>query len=373
MDIIPEIDYSLPEEEMMPEQLEFYNEVENSLNKGNFIEVGINDWYIDLYIHKYLHNVKELSDIEEIRNKLLHIDSLYPVSKYAISAKQFADECLIALKRYDEYLVNSQNNDVTDDYPDISSELRLNVQKLLGIPADALDIYRLQKHKQSNLIQENPEKFKEYLYWVYTEYSQKHGGWFNLIENKFIHIISIMNFELLNSFLLPRKYKYPFLEFKTINYAILAFGADGLNSILRPLNTKAENLLRKDFGMKPKEVAWFMETYLFERIQQEFPDTEVIQHGKPVWLEKQHYDIWLPEWKIAVEFHGPQHFEPIAIWGGEVALKDTKIRDQRKISLSIENGVELIITSNQEFGDPIAQIKQIIKNKSQNSYIIDIL
>ncbi|MDP3180338.1 MAG: hypothetical protein Q8M67_00800, partial [Bacteroidota bacterium] len=116
MTTIPEIEYSLLEEEMTAKQLEFFKEVEAALNKDNFIDVGINDWYVELYIQKYIHNITESTDIENIRNKMLCIDRLYSGEEYLISAKQFANECLIALKRFDEFLKDSQDNDVLADF-----------------------------------------------------------------------------------------------------------------------------------------------------------------------------------------------------------------------------------------------------------------
>jgi hypothetical protein len=57
----------------------------------------------------------------------------------------------------------------------------------------------------------------------------------------------------------------------------------------------------------------------------------------------QHYDIWFPEWKIAVEYHGRQHFEPVKFFGGEDGFKATVERDLRKIEISKLNNVHLIV------------------------------
>ncbi|WP_252898792.1 hypothetical protein [Secundilactobacillus odoratitofui] len=44
----------------------------------------------------------------------------------------------------------------------------------------------------------------------------------------------------------------------------------------------------------------------------------------------QHYDIYFPKYKIALEYQGAQHFEAISIFGGEAGLKNAQERDKRK-------------------------------------------
>lgn len=102
---------------------------------------------------------------------------------------------------------------------------------------------------------------------------------------------------------------------------------------------------------------WISETELFRKLQREFSASLVIQHGQPSWLGRQHYDIWFPHWKIAVEYHGKQHFEPIEFFGGVEAFRKTVERDQRKINLSKRHGVKLFVVS--EHDDVVELVHKI--------------
>lgn len=45
---------------------------------------------------------------------------------------------------------------------------------------------------------------------------------------------------------------------------------------------------------------------------------------------RQEIDIWIPEIKLAIEYDGKQHFEPLECFGGENGLKNTKRLDKIK-------------------------------------------
>lgn len=46
--------------------------------------------------------------------------------------------------------------------------------------------------------------------------------------------------------------------------------------------------------------------------------------------------------EILIEYDGEQHFQPVAIWGGEEALKRNQIRDKKKSEYAKVNGYKLI-------------------------------
>lgn len=60
------------------------------------------------------------------------------------------------------------------------------------------------------------------------------------------------------------------------------------------------------------------------------------------WLGKQSLDFYLPDYNIAIECQGIQHFEPVAIFGGEEEFNLILKRDINKNFLCHENGVRLI-------------------------------
>ena len=109
---------------------------------------------------------------------------------------------------------------------------------------------------------------------------------------------------------------------------------------------------------------WVSETALFRKLETEFSNTKVVQHGRPTWLGRQHFDIWFPNWKIAVEYHGRQHFEPVEFFGGKEVFLKTVERDKRKENLSKKHGVKLLIVTETDNPDDIVQdINNILKKR----------
>lgn len=60
------------------------------------------------------------------------------------------------------------------------------------------------------------------------------------------------------------------------------------------------------------------------------------------WLNRQSFDFYLPDYNIAIECQGIQHFESINFFNGEDGFNLRKKRDDKKLKLSITNGVTLL-------------------------------
>lgn len=56
----------------------------------------------------------------------------------------------------------------------------------------------------------------------------------------------------------------------------------------------------------------------------------------------QFFDFYLPDYKIAIEYNGRQHYEPVEVFGGIKGFEDTLDRDVRKASYCSNNGIRLI-------------------------------
>lgn len=57
-------------------------------------------------------------------------------------------------------------------------------------------------------------------------------------------------------------------------------------------------------------------------------------------------DFFIPEYGVAVECQGTQHFFPYEVWGGFESLKEIQRRDELKKRLCKEHGIEIIYFSN---------------------------
>ena len=82
-----------------------------------------------------------------------------------------------------------------------------------------------------------------------------------------------------------------------------------------------------------------------------------IQHFNKKWLGRQHLDFYLPDYKIAIECQGKQHFEPIEFFGGEEVFKYITSLDYIKYKLCKNNNVTIFYYSNKDY-----------KNTYQNIY-----
>lgn len=76
-----------------------------------------------------------------------------------------------------------------------------------------------------------------------------------------------------------------------------------------------------------------------------------IKQYKPDWLKPMSLDFYLPEYNIAIEVQGIQHFKPMKYWGGEETFKKLLNRDKLKKELCDKNNLSLIYYSelNMEF------------------------
>lgn len=74
------------------------------------------------------------------------------------------------------------------------------------------------------------------------------------------------------------------------------------------------------------------------------------------WLGKQSLDFYLPEYNIAIECQGEQHFEPIEHFGGIDKFLSTQKNDFKKFKLCNSNLNNIIYYSNIKEQEYFSQI-----------------
>lgn len=135
----------------------------------------------------------------------------------------------------------------------------------------------------------------------------------------------------------------------------------GMQPTINEWARNAMNRVREELGIPRIGEGWVSETELYRSLRCAFPDLSVLQHGRPEWLKPQHLDVWIPDLRVGVEFHGPQHFAPVEFFGGEDVFGQTVIRDERKKRLCSENDVTLlVITKTTEIPELIASIHETL-------------
>lgn len=92
-----------------------------------------------------------------------------------------------------------------------------------------------------------------------------------------------------------------------------------------------------------KEFASKGEQKLYDIIKELYPEEKVKIHDSPDWLGgNQHIDIHLPKRRIAIEYQGKQHFEPVEYYGGKKGFWRQQKLDERKRKRCKSQGVSLI-------------------------------
>lgn len=119
-----------------------------------------------------------------------------------------------------------------------------------------------------------------------------------------------------------------------------------LVELVEELLREAENILRERSGLHRIGEGWVSEMQMYRLIQRRFRDAEL--HAQPDWLRPQHLDCYVPSVRLAFEFQGQQHFEPVAVFGGEEGLVQTKRRDEIKAQKCAANHVTLVCWTHTE-------------------------
>lgn len=85
---------------------------------------------------------------------------------------------------------------------------------------------------------------------------------------------------------------------------------------------------------------WKNELSLYILTQTQYPDA--IYQFRPNWLSPQSLDIYIPCKRIAIEYQGIQHYEPVDFFGGKEAYKRRLVLDKNKANLCKKNNIILI-------------------------------
>ncbi len=84
------------------------------------------------------------------------------------------------------------------------------------------------------------------------------------------------------------------------------------------------------------------------------------------WLGKQSLDFYLPQYNIAIECQGEQHFNAIEKFGGEDGLKKRQQLDEQKYNLCEEHNIHILYYSNKKYAENIITTQQQLIQKIKN-------
>ncbi len=143
----------------------------------------------------------------------------------------------------------------------------------------------------------------------------------------------------------------------------------------KDLLSKAARWLCKIWDREIGVSQWVSENQLYQLLKRQLKPILVEQHARPIWIEPQHLDVFIPEASVAVEFMGEQHYRAIDFFGGAAGLNVVQSRDRRKQELCNNNGVELIyVRFDENIAERAAEIAEhakqaIVKPNSVSSEV----
>ena len=339
-------EYFPSEEKMSLEQRGFYSFLEKEFAKQNYFDVQGQISYLFVYVYKILGRRRQIG-YQDVYNELMDIAEAYHHEKNFFKLCKFwASDCLLANGEYDLFLEQTEP-DIPIGREKLVSNLRLNIQKMCGLKANGIDLFKMVSGNVSKPTKKYLGLFKDMLIDAAEKHQIENGDWFESTAIEF-STIRTFRYHLFSSSTLIHRHKdltlYLFDESKSLKEQIIS------------LAKNTENSLRESVGLPKIGEGWVSETELFYFLQDNFLQTHVVQHGRPKWLAKQHFDIWFPRWKIAVEYHGKQHFEPVEFFGGSDSFEETKQRDIKKKRLAKANGVTLFVVTEEQSHEDVAKL-----------------
>ena len=107
---------------------------------------------------------------------------------------------------------------------------------------------------------------------------------------------------------------------------------------------EAENRVREMHKVPRIGEGWVSETELYNMVSTLLKRLgyDVRRHARPGWLNRQELDIYVPALKLAIEYMGEQHYEPVGYFGGKEAHEKLVELDERKRRACKQRGVHLI-------------------------------
>ena len=307
----------------------FYFYMAQQIEKGNYVNIEGNISYLHRYREfKFEQSCQTEEGRDEIRKHFTFITDNYLHEKVTGYFNGSLNSLLLIEHRFKEW-VEVNESDTILTYSGHQIDIRFNIMNHIGLDFCIKDIIRGSSFRKNRIIKDNEGAFTEIALRLMEEYGEEHGSWKRILFEDFGATETTYQGDTL-----PNGKPVPW---KNYDWSHVLYKNEAIKQIVR----NAENELRINLKLPLIGEGWVSETQLFYFVK-DTVGTECIQHGSPSFLGRQHYDVWLPRWNVAIEFQGEQHDRPIEFFGGEEAFKKSQERDARKRRLSKENSVALI-------------------------------
>ncbi len=343
--------------EMNSEQRVFYRELAKSIEDRSFLPVHGQSEYLNYYIRDNFRAFDKQT-LERLYAELLLLGEAYKTEAGIYwRPVDWSYDCLLALEAYDRFFEVTKPANIFSIRTHFAN-LKCSVRYYLGTPASGIDFLQMYGARLTKTTKQHPQEFEKFVDMVFAEGEKLNGSWYEQILAGSDRIdYQIRLFPMLH---FARRSKIP-------NYCFYHC-SDAVSKRISEAFREAENRLRQHLGEKNVGEQWTDEAELFYAIKRAFPQFQVIHHGRPDWLGQMHLDVWIPELKVAIEYHGPQHFEAMEHYGGAEALEATKKRDALKRAACERMGVQMLeVTSLDQVSAVIGEITRIADGKNEHS------
>ena len=159
--------------------------------------------------------------------------------------------------------------------------------------------------------------------------------------------------------------KSPFARYNDKMYDFYAIPE--MEIIIKDMLNGAENKIRDELGIPQIGEGWVSEAEMVNLIKEGFAPHEVIPQGSPKWLGSQRFDVYIPDFMLAIEYQGIQHYKVIDFFGGEKGFEEIQRRDKKKLSLAELNGVKIEYIKYDE--NITEKVNEIIKNYRHKQHV----
>lgn len=337
-------------EDMDARQRRFFAWLAGELDAGRYPPVDGQISYLFAYTYTQLAQASARG-FGWVHTRLVELAEAYwGDPKFTSTTLHWANDCLLGIGAYERFLELTEP-DTPFGLGTHRANLRANVAEHLGLRPHSFDVIGLSNKRLTAHTRANLGAYRHHLDDVLAEWEAELG--MPVLQ----HLRQAQG---------GQTYGYTLFIGAPIDQPALPipyyafYGAYAEGDRVRTLSREAENRLRDALEMPRVGEGWIAETALFRAVTDAFPQTLVVQHGRPPWLGRQHFDIWLPRWNVAVEYHGAQHFEPVEFFGGEAGYEATVERDARKATLCAQHDVALIVvTEATSTGAVVAQVEAL--------------
>lgn len=113
-----------------------------------------------------------------------------------------------------------------------------------------------------------------------------------------------------------------------------------LQGYYKNLNAKRDEIYEYLIGNGSTNPRWKSEQKAYSIVREHYPDAKFQYQAD--FLFGQRLDIYIPSKKVAIEYQGKQHFEPVDFFGGHAGYKSNVQRDMRKKARCSTQGIAVL-------------------------------